>query len=370
MPKQTATKPATPKKRTSRGVQIDFAPRKTAKKPAATPVKNTASRKTTASVSVRRAPKKAVSTQRAITPRKTVKTPQNASKVVKTAKSTSVKINFGPKKATVRKKTISVKAFDDEPPIVETRVETAEYPPEDCTSEYEQDMYGPEASEYPPENIAEELRGYSLDEVVAEPDLLPSEEPLSPETDLEEVFDELENGRNLENSELFDDYENPLDHAQKTFIAEPEPLELDHDIGGLDPLDSFAEAPIEDAPNAERRVSVQASAASVPHHRPNPPFLASVTVDKRPLSGGAPRTETSTPVRSGADGATVETAVETAPSSSKTEKTAKKKAAQPTTDIYAAPKKSSGLGLVAAILLTIIAGGLVGALIYFLFFPE
>lgn len=269
MPKQinTARKPA---KRTARGAYIDFAPRKrvpTASKATKTP-------KITPKIAQKplQAASEADSDQIAVIRRKTPKAPKIASK----REDTSVKINFGPKKAA--------------------------------------------------------------------------------DLDLEDVFDELE-AKQEANPALFDDYQNPLDVAQKNFIAEPEPepeLELELELE-LEPEDSE-----------------QPEQPKLPRRNPNSPFLASVTVDKRPLSGGIPaNTATESNLSVHAETTTKTPKVKTPKNKAKKTKAPKSASPQPTTVISAAPSKvSSTIGLLIAILVTVIAGGFVGALIYFLFFQE
>ena len=278
----------------------------------------------------RKTPSKKTSAKRAVPPRKAVKTAKTASKAPKTAKSTvktssatTIKVNFGPKKATVKRKTISVVETPDVPPKVETFEETREIP-----------------IEHP-------------EDLVAEPDLAPEPEA-SADLDLEEVFDELEAEQNAAvNQNLFDDFENPLDIQQENFIAEPEPLELDQieETAEQGLLDDFAGAPAE-----------VVKTPAPPSRQPNSPFLTAVKVEKRPLSGGAYQASRTTIAQF--------TAAPTEGSNPLVEDTPAKRET-PTTVIDAAPKKGSGtLGLLMAILATVIAGGVVGAMIYFIFFQE
>ena len=171
---------------------------------------------------------------------------------------------------------------------------------------------------------------------------------------MEEVFDELEAEQNAAvNQNLFDDFENPLDIQQENFIAEPEPLELDQikETAEQELLDDFAGAPAE---------AVKTPAP--PSRQPNSPFLTAVKVEKRPLSGGAYQASKTTIAQL--------TAAPTKGNNPLVEDTPAKRET-PTTVIDAAPKKGSGtLGLLMAILATVIAGGFVGAMIYFIFFQE
>ena len=186
-----------------------------------------------------------------------------------------------------------------------------------------------------------------------EPEIEPLETPTAQDLDLDEVFGALEQGASSEN--LFADFDNPLDH--------------------------FADAPAKH-PTPEPELSVQDNIPSEPSEKPSP--FISFRVDKRPLSGARPAAPQTNFI------AEKDFTGQEPKQSQKhrldfTQQPAEpplrgdlgglkkpKSQSQPvTTAIAAAPKKtSSTIGLLIAILLTVIAGGFVGALIYFWFFQE
>ncbi len=180
--------------------------------------------------------------------------------------------------------------------------------------------------------------------------------------DLENVFDALEHGAS---SAVFgDDFTNPLEHfadapisepKKSVFVSESEQPELTyeprHPESRLEP----------------ERPEPQPDSAN------NSPFI-SYHVDKRPLSSARPATVKSSVIAVKNQDIAEKNLkpTETPPKTGNLGNLKRPKpAAEPVTSIAAAPKKtSSTILLFLGILGTVVVGGFVGALIYFLFFQE
>lgn len=337
-------------KRKNTAKRMDFAPRKGGAKVSGgskvSKVRVSGAKTAKTEVEGARDDSNAVKVKRAVSPQNGGKTAPRASKTAPNANSTAVKVNFHKKSAPKK-----IVVFEQETTIGELAKLAEDFETETDTEELLREMVEEPSREELLESFADE--GEFSEEPLEEFSEEPAEEELLEAADgadenLEDVFEELEAERSPETRALFDDYQNPLD---RDFVAEPEPLKTE-----------MFEEPVETTVFEETKISdgkvEETTRLEAIRPFPGSPFLASVQVEKRPLSNGLPRVD--------------ERQAESV-SDNRTTKAADKpqnKKSQPTTQIVASGKKSGSLGLILAILGTVLAGGAVGALIYFLFFQD
>ncbi len=164
---------------------------------------------------------------------------------------------------------------------------------------------------------------------------------------LEEIFDELESASVAAES-LFADYENPLERGRADFISEPTPLSdlIDSSESSSDDTTNEIDESVNNNPTDQHSSTSTSSVSS--------PFLQTIEVDKRPLSGYT--SSTTTIASPASQPSEVATPNHPQPSLQK--------------NIDMANRSSNGISLVIAILITIALGAVAGALLYFVFFAD
>lgn len=203
----------------------------------------------------------------------------------------------------------------------------------------------------------------SLKVKVVEDDEPSLELPVSQDLDLEEVFEAIEQGK----TPLYD----PLEHFADAPVAEliktqsiPGSAQLKVPSLSQPKTSGPAIAKLHSVTKTEAPASVKINTSSPAKTKTPTPFV-SYEVDKRPLSSARPIATPNNVITE----KNLNQPIPDAPTPRGDLGSLKPKPV--TTDIAAAPKKTSAtIGLFIAILLTVIAGGFVGALIYFLFFQE